>query len=35
MCVGVVVRSCGFGEVLLRRWVWGGGYGCAEVGVDR
>ena len=26
-CVGVVVRSCGFGEVLLRRWVWGGGCG--------
>ena len=34
MCVGVVVRSCGFGEVLLRRWVWGGGCGgCGEVGM--
>ena len=27
----MVVRSCGCGEVRLRRWVWGGG--CGEVGV--
>ena len=31
--VDVVVRSCGRGEVRVRRWVWDGG--CGEVGVVR
>ena len=40
MCVvgvGVVVRSCGCGEVRLRRWVWGVGCGggCGEEGMGR
>ena len=35
MGVGVVVRSCGCGEVHLRRWVWGGACGCGEVCVGR
>ena len=42
MCVDVVVRSCGCGEVGVWRWVCGGGCvevvwgcGCGEVCVVR
>ena len=28
--MGVVVRSCGCGEVCVRRCVWGGGFGVGR-----